>query len=68
MLLPSLQEVSNSGCDVGLADTADDVKRILPTLFADGELPFDYAKIDASRLTEGWNSKVRSSLGRSIVH
>ncbi|KAJ4350894.1 hypothetical protein N0V95_004342 [Ascochyta clinopodiicola] len=57
VLLPALQEVSNVGCDVGLADTAEDVKRILPTLFADGELPFDYNKIDASHVTEGWNSK-----------
>ncbi|KAF3044464.1 hypothetical protein E8E12_010926 [Didymella heteroderae] len=48
VLLPPLQEVSNVGCDVGLADTADDVKRILPILFAEGELPFDYNKIDAS--------------------
>lgn len=59
VLLPPLQEVSNVGCDVGLADTADDVKQILPTLFAEGELPFDYNKIDASYVTEGWNSKVR---------
>ncbi|KAJ4339380.1 hypothetical protein N0V87_003317 [Didymella glomerata] len=57
VLLPPLQEVSNVGCDVGLADTADDVKRILPTLFAEGELPFDYNKIDASHVTKGWNSK-----------
>lgn len=59
MLLPPLQEVSNIGCDIGLAGTADDVKRILPTLFAKGELPFDYSKIDASHVTEGWNSKAR---------
>lgn len=58
VLLPPLQEVSNVGCDVGLADTAADVKRILPTLFAEGELPFDYNKIDASHVTKGWNSKV----------
>jgi hypothetical protein len=60
VLLPPLQEVSNIGCDVGLADTADDIKRILPTLFAKDELPFDYNKIDASHVTKGWNSKVRS--------
>lgn len=57
VLLPALQEVSDVGCDVGLADTADDVMRILPTLFAEGELPFDYNKIDASHVTKGWNSK-----------
>ena len=53
-----LQEVGEIGCDVGLANTADDVKQILPTLFAEGELPFDYNKIDASHVTKGWNSKV----------
>lgn len=58
VLLPPLQEVSNVGCDVGLADTAEDVKKILPTLFAEGELPFDYNKVDASHVTKGWNSKV----------
>ena len=58
MLLPTLQEVSNVGCDVGLANNADDLKRILPEVFAKGELPFDYNKIDASHVTEGWNSKV----------
>ncbi|KAH6632934.1 phosphoglycerate mutase family protein-like protein [Boeremia exigua] len=57
VLLPPLQEVSDMGCDVGLADNADDVVRILPTLFAEGELPFDYNKIDASHVTEGWNGK-----------
>ena len=46
------------GCDVGLANTTDDAKQMLPTLFAKGELPFDYNKIDTSHLTEGWNSKV----------
>lgn len=61
VLLPPLQEVSNVGCDVGLADTADDLKQILPTLFEDGELPFDYNKIDGSHVTKGWNSKVRQS-------
>lgn len=49
------------GCDVGLADTEDDLKKLLPTLFEEGELPFDYNKIDASHVTEGWNSKVRLS-------
>ncbi|KAL1594822.1 hypothetical protein SLS59_008635 [Nothophoma quercina] len=58
VLLPPLQEVGEIGCDVGLANTADDVKQILPTLFAEGELPFDYNKIDASHVTKGWNSKV----------
>ncbi|KAF2626076.1 phosphoglycerate mutase family protein-like protein [Macroventuria anomochaeta] len=57
VLLPSLQEVSNLGCDVGLANTTDDVKQMLPTLFAKEELPFDYNKIDTSHVTEGWNSK-----------
>ena len=68
MLLPPLQEVSNIGCDVGLANNADDVKRILPTLFMKGELPFDYNKIDASEVTEGWNSKVRFIFAAAPFH
>lgn len=62
MLLPPLQEVSNIACDVGLADVADDFKRILPTLFGVDDIPFDYNKIDASHVTEGWNSKVCSDI------
>ncbi|KAF1845013.1 phosphoglycerate mutase-like protein [Cucurbitaria berberidis CBS 394.84] len=57
VLLPSLQEVSATGCDTGMADSAEDVKRLLPELFAQDELDFDYNKIDASAVTEGWNSK-----------
>jgi hypothetical protein len=60
-----LQEVSHIGCDVGLADNADDVKQMLPQLFAEGEIPFDYNKIDASYVVEGWNSKVRLACGYS---
>lgn len=58
MLLPALQEVSDLGCDVGIADSAEDVKKLLPNLFAEGELEFDINKIDASAVTKGWNSKV----------
>ncbi|KAI4681932.1 hypothetical protein J4E81_009693 [Alternaria sp. BMP 2799] len=57
VLLPALQEVSNIGCDVGIADTADDVHAFLPNLFAEGELDFDISKVDASAVTAGWNSK-----------
>ncbi|KAH9882266.1 hypothetical protein J1614_001438 [Plenodomus biglobosus] len=57
MLLPVLQEVSNIGCDVGIADTAEDVQKFLPELFADGEVEFNIEKVDASAVTEGWNSK-----------
>lgn len=57
VLLPLLQEVSNIGCDVGIADTAADVTRLLPELFKDGELEFDINKIDPSAVTKGWNSK-----------
>ncbi|KAJ4371154.1 hypothetical protein N0V83_004370 [Neocucurbitaria cava] len=57
-LLPVLQEVSNIGCDVGIANSAEDVKGFLPELFAQGELEFDIAsKVDASAVTQGWNSK-----------
>ncbi|KAI8942925.1 hypothetical protein NX059_000963 [Plenodomus lindquistii] len=48
VLSPVLQEVSNIGCDVGIADTAEDVKHFLPELFTDGEVKFDLAKIDAA--------------------
>lgn len=63
VLLPALQEVSNIGCDVGIADTADDVHAFLPKLFAEGELDFDISKVDASAVTAGWNSKVSRSPG-----
>lgn len=58
VLLPALQEVSNIGCDVGLADSAADLQRLLPDLFEAGEIDFDLSKIDASAVTPGWNSKV----------
>lgn len=61
VLLPALQEVSNIGCDVGMADTAADLQQILPELFAKGEIDFDINKIDASAVTPGWNSKVGRS-------
>ncbi|EUC27948.1 hypothetical protein COCVIDRAFT_37469 [Bipolaris victoriae FI3] len=57
VLLPALQEVSNIGCDVGLADSAADLQRLLPDLFEAGEIDFDLSKIDASAVTPGWNSK-----------
>jgi hypothetical protein len=58
VLLPALQEVSNIGCDIGLADGAADLQRLLPDLFAPGEIEFDISKMDASAVTAGWNSKV----------
>ncbi|RAR07985.1 phosphoglycerate mutase family protein [Stemphylium lycopersici] len=57
VLLPALQEVSNIGCDVGMADTAADLQQILPELFAKGEIDFNINKIDASAVIPGWNSK-----------
>ncbi|CAO2655522.1 Nn.00g043250.m01.CDS01 [Neocucurbitaria sp. VM-36] len=57
VLLPVLQEVSDIGCDVGIADSAEDVQRFLPEIFAEGELEFDISKLDASAVTKGWNSK-----------
>ncbi|EOA91620.1 hypothetical protein ACJQWK_03690 [Exserohilum turcicum] len=57
VLLPALQEVSDIGCDVGLADTAEDLQRLLPDVFAAGEIDFDLSKIEASAVTAGWNSK-----------
>lgn len=67
MLLPPLQEVSNIGCDVGLANTADDVKPILAETFAEGELSFDINKVDASLVVPGWNSKVGHRFLAAVV-
>lgn len=58
VVLPILQEVSNIGCDVGIADTEIDLKDMLPDLFESGELEFDIGKIDASAVKQGWNNKV----------
>jgi hypothetical protein len=58
VLLPPLQEVSDMGSDTGIADTGDDLKRLLPELFASEKLDFDLEKIDAAAVTKGWNSKV----------
>jgi broad specificity phosphatase PhoE len=58
ILIPGLQELGATGSDTGLANTAADLKQLLPDLFAEGELEFDLAKIDASAVTAGWNSKV----------
>jgi broad specificity phosphatase PhoE len=58
VLHPSLQEIGDMGSDTGLADTKEDLKQILPELFAEGEVAFDLEKIDASAVTKGWNIKV----------
>ena len=58
MLLPILQEIGDMDSDKGIADTADDIKRLLPDLFAEGEVDFDISTIDASAVTNGWNDKV----------
>jgi broad specificity phosphatase PhoE len=58
ILLPLLQEVGDMGSDTGMADTAEDLKRLLPDLFSGDELDFDLEKIDASAVTRGWNAKV----------
>ncbi|KAF2130539.1 phosphoglycerate mutase family protein-like protein [Dothidotthia symphoricarpi CBS 119687] len=57
ILLPSLQEVTDKGCDTGLADSAADFPQILAGLFLEGELEFDLDKIDASAVSKGWNGK-----------
>ncbi|KAH7093373.1 histidine phosphatase superfamily [Paraphoma chrysanthemicola] len=58
VLHPALQEVGDMGSDKGIADSKEDLKRLLPELFADDKLGFDIEKIDASGVMEGWNSKV----------
>ncbi|OAL53706.1 hypothetical protein IQ07DRAFT_584343 [Pyrenochaeta sp. DS3sAY3a] len=57
VLLPILQEVSNVGCDVGIAKDEEDLKQIISGLFEKDELDFDISKVDASAVTEGWNNK-----------
>lgn len=59
VLLPALQELGDIGSDTGIADTAADLERLLPDLFATDSLDFDLKKIDASAVTKGWNSNVR---------
>lgn len=46
------------GSDMGIADSAEDLEKLLPGLFAEDKLDFDLKKIDASMVTQGWNSKV----------
>jgi broad specificity phosphatase PhoE len=58
VLLPALQEVSDMGSDTGLADSGDELKRLLPELFANDKLDFELAKIDALAVEKGWNTKV----------
>jgi hypothetical protein len=58
------------GSDTGIADTGDDLKRLLPELFASEKLDFDLEKIDVSAVTKGWNSNVCrlvSGLGSRLV-
>jgi hypothetical protein len=63
VLHPLLQEVGDMGSDTGIADTADDLKNLLPELFAKDDLKFDIAKVDAGLVTKGWNVKVRKTSG-----
>ncbi|KAH7396981.1 histidine phosphatase superfamily [Phaeosphaeria sp. MPI-PUGE-AT-0046c] len=56
VLLPVLQELGDIGSDTGIADTAEDLERLLPALFATDSLDFDLKKIDASAVTKGWNT------------
>lgn len=63
VLHPSLQEIGDIGSDTGIADTAEDVLRLLPGLLSEENLGFDFEKIDASLVTKGWNTKVSRRLG-----
>jgi hypothetical protein len=58
VLHPALQEVGDMGSDKGIANSKEDLERLLPELFANDKLGFDIKKIDASGVMEGWNSKV----------
>jgi broad specificity phosphatase PhoE len=57
VLHPALQEVGDMESDKGIANSKEDLKRLLPELFAKDQLDFDIEKIDASGVMEGWNSK-----------
>jgi hypothetical protein len=63
VLLPALQEVGDMGSDTGIADTGEELKRLLPELFANENLAFDLEKIDASAVNKGWNSNVSLTHG-----
>ncbi|KAF1911392.1 hypothetical protein BDU57DRAFT_560498 [Ampelomyces quisqualis] len=43
--------------DMGTADSAEDLEQALPEFFAEDSLDFDLMKIDASKVTTGWNTK-----------
>jgi broad specificity phosphatase PhoE len=61
ILLPELQEIGDIGSDTGIADTAEDLTKLLPELFAKDDLTFDLKKIDACAVEKGWNSKVSAA-------
>jgi len=56
ILLPLVQEVSDMGCDTG--SSLDELKQVIPKLFAEDHVKFDLTKIDFSEVKEGWNNKV----------
>ncbi|KAF2706222.1 phosphoglycerate mutase-like protein [Pleomassaria siparia CBS 279.74] len=55
VLLPLLQEVSDSGSDTGSAP--DELKRGISELFANDGIEFDLGKIDFGAVHEEWDSK-----------
>jgi hypothetical protein len=67
ILLPGLQEVGNIESDTGIADTPEDLRQILPALFAEDKLTFELEKIDSSALTQGWNSKASMACSSCIL-
>ncbi|KAF2025790.1 hypothetical protein EK21DRAFT_103708 [Setomelanomma holmii] len=56
VLHPALQEVGDMGSDRGIVNSGEEVKGLLPELFAGDKLEFDLGKIDASGVMEGWIS------------
>jgi hypothetical protein len=54
--LPDLQEVSGLGADTG-TDRAH-LEGVVREMFEGEKLGFDAAKIDFSKVEEGWNSNV----------
>jgi broad specificity phosphatase PhoE len=63
ILLPLVQEVSDMGCDTG--SSLDELKQVIPKLFAEDHVKFDLTKIDFSEVKEGWNNKVCRPPGNS---
>lgn len=58
--VPEAQEIGDHASDTG--HPPNELKKLLPKMFADGELEFDINKLDLDAVKEGWTSKVRTTV------